>query len=163
MKRWLWIALAAAAIGTAHAQAYKWVDKNGHVGYGDTPPPGAKVTPLRQFAPAPAPSPSPAAAGNEAKEGKDAKKGPLTPAEQELEFRHRVKEAQEAAAKADKERKAAEEKKSNCEAAQQSLRTLESGQRIMRTDSKGERYFINDAQRAQDTARARESVGEWCK
>jgi Domain of unknown function (DUF4124) len=160
MKRWWWIALAAAAIGTAHAQAYKWVDKNGHVGYGDTPPPGAKVTPLRQIAPAPAPS-SPAAA--EGKEGKDAKKGPLTPAEQELEFRRRIKEAQEAAAKADKERKAAEEKKTNCETARQSLRTLESGQRVMRVDSNGERYFINDAQRAQDTARARESVGEWCK
>jgi Domain of unknown function (DUF4124) len=161
MKRWLWIALAAAAIGTAHAQAYKWVDKNGHVGYGDTPPPGAKVTPLREVAPAP--SPSPAAAGKQAKEGTDVKKGPLTPAEQELEFRRRIKEAQEAAAKADKERKAAEEKKANCETAQQSLRTLESGQRIMRVDSNGERYFINDAQRAQDTAKAREAVGEWCK
>ncbi len=161
MKRWIWIALAAAAVGTAHAQAYRWVDKNGHVGYGDTPPPGVKTTPLRIVVPA-APS-APAAPDQDANGGKKAKQGPLTPAEKELDFRRRMKEAQEAAAKADKERQDAEAKKANCETARQSLRTLESGQRIMRVDSKGERYFISDTQRAQDTARARESVSEWCK
>lgn len=157
MKRWIWIALAALAVGTAHAQAYKWVDKNGHVGYGDTPPPGAKATPLREVA---SPASSTPSAG--ANEGKEAKRGPLTPAEQEIEFRRRMKEAQEAAAKADREREAAEGKKANCESARQSLQTLQSGQRIMRVDSKGERYFISDQQRAQDTARAREAVRQWC-
>ena len=158
MQRWIWIALAAFAVGTAHAHAYKWVDKSGHVGYGDTPPAGAtKVTPLQGIAPPPESAPSAEAGG-----GKGAKRGPLTPAEQELEFRRRMKEAQEAAAKADREGKAAEEKKANCESARQSLQTLESGQRIMRIDSKGERYFINDAQRAQDAARAREAVKQWC-
>ena len=161
MKRWIWIALAAAAAGTAHAQAYRWVDKSGHVGYGDTPPPGVKATPLRAVAP-PAPS-APAASAQDTARDKEAKRGPLTPAEQELDFRRRMKEAQEAAAKADKARREAEEKKTNCETARQSLQTLESGQRIVRVDSKGERYFLNDAQRAQDTARARETVNQWCK
>ena len=162
MKRWIWIALAVVAAGTAHAQAYKWVDKNGRVGYGDTPPPGAKATPLRRVAPAPSPPPT-ATPGKDAKEGQHVKKGPLTPAEKELDFRRRMKEAQEAAAKADRERKAAEEKKTNCENSRQSLRTLESGQRVMRVDSKGERYYISDAQRAQDVARARDAVRQWCK
>ena len=158
MKRWIWIALAAFAVGTAHAQAYRWVDSGGHVGYGDTPPEGAtKVTPLKGVAPPAESTPSAEAGG-----GKGAKRGPLTPAEQELDFRRRMKEAQEAAAKADRERKAAEEKKVNCESARQSLETLQSGQRIMRVDSKGERYFIDDAQRAQDTARAREAVSQGC-
>lgn len=162
MKRWIWVVVAVVAVGTAHAQAYKWVDKNGHVGYGDTPPPGAKVTPLHMEVP-PATSPAPSAASQDTGSGKDAKKEPLTPAEKELDFRRRMKEAQEAAAKADKERQAAEEKKVNCENARQSLQTLESGQRIMRVDSKGERYFIDDDQRAQDSARAREAVSQWCK
>jgi Domain of unknown function (DUF4124) len=163
MKRWLWIALAAFAAGTAHAQAYKWVDKDGHVGYGDTPPPGAeKVTPLQGIVPPPAAATSESAPSAEASGAKGTKHGPLTPAEQELEFRRRMKEAQDAAAKADREKKAAEEKKANCESARQSLQTLESGQRIMRVDSKGERYFISDEQRAQDTARAREGVSQWC-
>jgi len=157
--RWIWIALAAFAVSTAHAQAYKWVDRSGHVGYGDTPPPGAtKVTPLQGIAAPPAAAPSAEASG-----GKGAKRGPLTPAEQELEFRRRMKETQDAAAKADREQKAAEEKNANCESARQSLETLQSGQRIMRADSKGERYFISDQQRAQDTTRAREAVRQWCK
>jgi hypothetical protein len=159
MKRWIWIALAAVAAGTAHAQAYKWVDKSGHVGYGDTPPSGAtKVTPLKGITPSPAAAPS---AGSGSAAGP--KHGPLTPAEQEIEFRRRMKEAQEAAAKADREREAAEAKKANCESARQSLQTLQSGQRIMRVDSNGERYFISDQQRTQDAVRAREAVDQWCK
>jgi len=163
MKPWIFIGLAAVAVavGTAHAQAYKWVDKNGHVEYGDIPPRGAKATPLRAVVPPTAPASAPAASTKG--DVKDAKKGPLTPAQQELEFRRRMKAAQDAAAKADRERKAAEEKKENCENARQTLRTLQSGQRIARIDSKGERYFISDAQRAQDAARARAAVRQWCK
>jgi hypothetical protein len=164
MRLWMIIGLAAAAIGTAHAQAYKWVDKNGRVEYGDTPPSGAKVTRLRGVAPAPAQpaaSGDPAAAGNG--DGQSPQKGPLTPAQQELKFRREMKAAQDAAAKADRERKAAEEKKENCQNAQQALRTLQSGQRIARVDSKGERYFLSDAQRAEETARAQRAVSQWCK
>lgn len=160
MRLWIFIGLAAVAVGTAHAQTYKWVDKNGHVEYGDRPPAGAKVTPLGNVAPPPA-APTPAASATD--NAKNAKKGPLTPAQQELEFRRRMKAAQDAAAKADRERRAAEEKKENCENARQTLRTLQSGQRIARLDSKGERYFISDEQRAQDTARARAAVSQWCK
>jgi hypothetical protein len=161
MKRWIFAGLAAVAVSTAHAQAYKWVDKNGHVEYGDRPPAGAKVTPLGNIAPRPAPAAAPAASAKG--DAKNATKGPLTPAQQELQFRRRMKAAQDAAAKADRERRAAEEKKENCENARQTLRTLQSGQRIARMDSKGERYFISDEQRAQDTARARTAVSQWCK
>ena len=161
MKPWIFIGLAAVAVGTAHAQAYKWVDKNGHVEYGDRPPAGAKVTPLGNNAPPPAPAAAPSAPAKG--DAKNVTKGPLTPAQQELQFRRRMKAAQDAAAKADRERHAAQEKKENCENARQTLRTLESGQRIARLDSKGARYFISDEQRAQDTARARTAVSQWCK
>lgn len=57
----------------------------------------------------------------------------------------------------------AQVKRENCSRAQDALRTLESGQRISRTDSKGERYFLEESQIAQETAKARESVGQWCK
>jgi len=160
MRLWIFVWLAALAVGTAHAQAYKWVDKNGHVEYGDRPPAGTKATPLGNVAPPPVPAAPAASAKGDAN---NAKKGPLTPAQQELEFRRRMKAAQDAAAKADRERLAAEEKKENCENARQTLRTLQSGQRIARVDSKGERYYISDEQRAQDTARARNAVSQWCK
>jgi hypothetical protein len=54
-------------------------------------------------------------------------------------------------------------KRENCARAQDVLRTMESGQRIARVDSKGERYYLDDAQIVQETAKARESVQQWCK
>ncbi|HXZ92189.1 MAG TPA: DUF4124 domain-containing protein [Burkholderiales bacterium] len=153
-----WIALMLCGLGAvaAYAQGYKWIDKDGHMKYGDTPPPGVNATPLGP-PPPPVGGSSPSSAA-----GTAASKGPLTPAQQELEFRRRVKEAQEAAAKADKEHQAAEDKKQNCADAREALRTLESGQRIMRTDEKGERYFISDQQRGADEARARQAVSDNC-
>lgn len=152
-----WIGLAAwiALAGAAHAQLYKWVDKDGRVQYGDYPPPGVKATALKPRAGA---APQPGAAG-----AQDASKGPLTPAEKELEFRRRQKEAQEAAAKQAQEKQLAEAQKQNCENAQQVLRSLEGGERIARTDASGARYFLEDEQRAQETARARKAVADWCK
>lgn len=142
--------MALAAL--AHAQQYKWVDQNGRTQYGDMPPPGVKATPLR---PPTGPTSPPAAKG--------AAKAPLTPAEQELEFRRRQKEREAAATKDAQAKQAAEAEKLNCENARQTLRTLESGQRITRTNASGERYFLDDAQIAQETARAREAVSSWCK
>ena len=56
----------------------------------------------------------------------------------------------------------AQAKKENCARAQEYVRTIESGQRISRTDAKGERYFLEDAQIAQEAARARQAVQQWC-
>jgi hypothetical protein len=133
----------------ASAQQYKWVDQDGKVRYGDTPPPGVKAQRLK-----PPPGPASAAA---AKKGEKDK--PLSPEEA---FRKRQAEAakdRDKQAKADQD---AEAKRENCTRAQEYLRTLESGQRISRTDSKGERYYLEDAQIAQETAKARQSVQQWC-
>lgn len=165
VSRWIGLMLCGLVAAAAHAQGYKWVDKNGHTQYGDIPPPGVKATPLGPPPPqigSPARSaPAPAAAGK-AGAAPATHKGPMTPAQQELEFRRRMKEAQEAAAKAEKERKQAQEKQQNCERAKEALRTLESGQRIARVNEKGERYYMNDQQRAADAARAREQVRQSC-
>jgi len=165
VSRWIGLMLCGLVATAAHAQGYKWVDQNGHTQYGDIPPAGVKATPLGAPPPpisAPANSaPAPSAAGK-AGAPPAAKKGPLTPAEQELEFRRRIKDAQEAAAKAEKEQQQAREKKENCDNARESLRVLESGQRVARVDEKGERYYISDQQRDADAARAREQVRQSC-
>lgn len=148
------IALAlAAAMAAASAQNYKWVDKDGKVRYGDTPPTGVKATQLK---------PPPGAASPPAAAAKDAKKGPLTPAEQEQAFRKRQIDARAADEKAQKTQKDAAEKVENCANARESLAALESGQRIARTDDKGERYFVEDAQRERDIARGREMLKKAC-
>ena len=133
-KLLLTLAFARGATA-AHAQIKCWNDANG---------------------PAPAP-----AAQDGGKAGKAAKKrGPLTPAQQD--YRKRQAEAQKSAAKADEERKDAESKRENCERAGESVRTLEAGGRIARMDSKGERYFLDDAQIAQELAKARRGAQQWC-
>ena len=148
-------ALVFALAGVAHAQQFKWIDQDGKVRYGDTPPPGVKATPLRGSSASAAPAPSAGAA-------KDAKKGPLTPAEQEQEYRKRQSEAQKASAKAEQEQREKAAKQENCERSKDSLRMLESGTRIARTDAKGERYYLDEAQIAQEVAKARQSMQQSC-
>lgn len=154
MKRTsLLVALLVAATG-ALAQPYKWVDKNGRVQYGDTPPPGVNASTVRT----PTGRAAPPAAAPEAAP----KKGPLTPAEQEGDFRKRQQEAEKDRLKSAQAAQEAQAKKENCALAQNQVRTLESGQRIARTDAKGERYFLEDGQVAQELAKARQAVQQWC-
>jgi hypothetical protein len=145
----------------AQAQSYKWVDKDGKVRYGDTPPPGVKATAMG--APASGASSPPPAPASASKAGKAANKGPLTPAEQEQEYRKRKEEAAKVSEEAARESKEKAARKESCDRAREYLRGLESGQRITRVDSAGERYFLDDAQAAQEVAKARQSMQETCK
>ncbi len=154
---------AVAVFATAAlAQQYKWVDKNGRTQYGDVPPAGVKATPLRG-PPAPSAPPEATAEKGASKDGKAARKGPLTPAEQDAEFRKRQKEQAESADKAEKERAQVEAKRANCEQSQAYLRSLESGARVASTNAAGERVMMEDAQRASEIARVQRVIGETCK
>jgi Domain of unknown function (DUF4124) len=144
---------AAATAGMAQAQIKCW-NQDGKRVCGDTPPPGAKVTTMRGAASGADPAPAPAA--------KDAKKGPLTPAEKEQDYRKRQAESQKAAEKQAAEGKAAEAKRYNCAQAREAVTTYESGQRVMRVRPDGERYFLDDAQIAQELAKSRQLVQENC-
>ena len=55
MSRWLLLAAAALPL-LASAQAYRWVDDQGHVHYSQVPPPGKNAEPVR---PPPPPTSSP--------------------------------------------------------------------------------------------------------
>jgi hypothetical protein len=156
----LFIVAAIAFAVPASAQQYKWIDKNGKVQYGDVPPPGVNATRMRPSS-GPA-TPAPAAAGDGKDSAKDARKGPLTPAEQDAEFRKRQQDAQKARDKDEQAAQAAQAKTENCGNAQAQLGALESGQRIVRTDAKGERVFVDDDQRPAEIAQARKRVAEWC-
>jgi hypothetical protein len=141
------ILLAAAILAfscAALAQQYKWRDENGRVRYGDVPPPGANATRLR---PPPGPSSAPAS-----KSFKD----------REEEFRKRQVDAEKARDKQEQTAENAAAKREGCQRAQEYIRTIESGQRIARTDSRGERYFLDDAQRAQELAKARQAAQQSC-
>jgi hypothetical protein len=159
MNRLLGFALAMGLCFAAAAQQYRWVDLDGRVQYGDTPPPGVKATRMRGGAAAPVAPAAPAAAGAE---GKPAAKGPLSPAEQEAAFRQRQQETQKQQETDAQAARDAAQKKDQCARAQDYLRSLEGGQRIARTDSKGERYFLDEAQTAQELATARQGIQQNC-
>jgi hypothetical protein len=146
--------IAGLAFTAAAAAQYKWVDKEGRVQYGDTPPSGVNASPMRRKAPSV--SQPETSAKND-----DPKKGPLTTAEQDAEFRKRQQEAEKDRQKQAKTQQAAEDKRENCARAQENVRVLEAG-RVARTDAKGERYYLDDIQLGQETVKARQEAREWC-
>ena len=158
LMRVLICALSLAVAAGASAQTYRWVDKDGKVRYGDTPPPGVAA---KQLSAPPAGASAAPAAGDAASKG--AKKGPLSPSEQEKDYRKRQAEAQKAAAKSEQAQKDEQTRIDNCNRAQTALRTLESGQRVMITDKQGERYYLNDDEIAKQKAVAQQQVSDWCK
>lgn len=156
----LGIALALAC-GSAQAQTFRWVDKDGKVRYGDTPPPGVKAKAMREAAGSVTPSPSSAAASKDGKgDGKGAAKAPVDPAQS---FNERQLKAKEEAAKAAKERADAETRQKNCDRAQGNLRSLESGQRISTTNGQGERGYLDDAGRQALIEETRAEAAKSCK
>jgi hypothetical protein len=149
-----WIFLFALAFaGAAHAQ-YRWVDKDGKVRYGDTPPAGVKATALGAPASGSAPAAPPAAS-------KDAKKGPMTAAEKEQDYRKRQAEAKKDQEKSEKSQQAATDKAENCKSAREYQRTLETG-RVARTNAAGERYYMEEDQIAQELAKSKQAVQKNC-
>ena len=139
----------------AQAQAYRWVDKDGKVRYGDSPPPGTKATVLKGAAVA-VPPPAPAAA----KDAKGAAKAPVDPAQS---FNERQLKAKEDAAKAEKEAADAATRQKNCDRSQGFLRSLETGQRISTTNAQGERAFLDDAGRKAQVEETRAEIAKNCK
>lgn len=156
----------ALACGLAQAQAYRWIDKDGKVRYGDVPPPGIKATPMRAPAGGSAPPPPAASASAPASKdpaAKDAKKGPLTPAEQEQAYRERQAKAKEDKEKADKAQAESEQYKQACASAQEGLRGYERGGRITSINAQGETVFLDDAEREARMAQMRKTIAETCK
>lgn len=156
MEKFIVFAVAFGFAAAAAAQQFKWIDQNGRVQYGDSPPAGAKATPLRPPAGPSSPPPSRAAAGKT--DGKKAEQ--LTP---EQAFQKRQKDKLAADAKAEKERAEAETGRGNCESARSQMRQLQSGERMSTVGKSGERGYMNDAQRAAETSRAQKAIDDWCK
>jgi hypothetical protein len=154
--------IAGVMLAGAAAAQYKWTDRDGRVQYGDAPPPGVNAAPMRRGAAPALPQAEASDKQAEASDKKDdAKKGPLTTAERDAEFRKRQQDAEKNRQKQAKSEREAADKLENCSRARDSVRTLESG-RVTRTDSKGERYFLDDNQLAQETVKARQDVKDWC-
>lgn len=147
------------------AAQWAWRDENGRLVFSDRPPPaGVKADNIvRQPGPQSAPQPA-ATDSSDAKSAAkgEAKAGPKTIADREMEFRKRQQERAEAEKKQAEEQAHAARKAQECERARGYLRSLEEGQRIARTDAQGNREVLDDAQRAAEIQRMREVVSRNC-
>ncbi|MDZ7855560.1 DUF4124 domain-containing protein [Sphaerotilus sp.] len=152
------LAVLAAALAQPCAAQWKWRDAQGRVQYSDRPPPNdvrdrdilMRPAPPRSSAP-PASAPAPSV------------QAPVPTSDAALEARKRQAESAQDQGKRDEEARLARQKVENCARAKEYARTVESGQRIARTNEKGEREFLDDAQRARESARAREIIASDCR
>jgi hypothetical protein len=116
MRKALILVTSLVFAGSALAQ-YRWVDKDGRVQYGDTPPAGASASALRPPPPAAAPD-----------------KAPLTNAEKDADFRKRQMDGDAERQKQAQSEQEAKLKRENCAQAKDAVRTLEAGGRVARVD-----------------------------
>lgn len=103
-----------------------------------------------------------AAADGKPAEAKKPEEKTMTAADKDAELQKKKKEQAEAQAKTEKEAQAAKDKQQACNASKEALRNLESGARIATTNEKGERAYLDDAERATRTVRARDAVSRSC-
>lgn len=163
----------------AHAEIYKWKDKDGKVRYSDVPPPsntqteslyGKKIPRPTGLAPLTPVEGDATVAANKQKEmdkqksmddiaGGDKTGKPLT---KEQEAAKRAKDAEE---KKKAETLKAEEtkvKQENCKTAQANLKNYMSGGRLVKMNDKGEREYMSDADIAQAREQAQQDVDKYC-
>lgn len=83
---------------------------------------------------------------------------------QDVEFRQRMLERQEAEKKAGQEQARAEEFERNCEEARAGLQAVQGGQRLQHFDpATGERLNYTDEELAEAAERQRKAIAQWCK
>ena len=137
----LWT-LVVPAVG----QVYKWVDEKGVTHYGERPPQGKKSQEVEQRLASPGSTPEKAAQPGWK--------------EQDLEFRKRRIEAEQAETK-NKQREASQ--RQTCNQARDQLVQMKSARRLYRLDDKGERVYQSDDERSASVARLEQLVSEHCR
>ena len=157
--------------GTASsAKVYKWVDKNGQVHFGQTPPNAESNEYDVRFAKEKAPPPAPvkpennqganSAQGDASPQGKTKPEKKLTPQEK-LAAIEKARAEQAKKAQEEVQRKAAKMEK--CKQAQSNMRNVSQGGRIYDVDESGERHYWDDKKRAEKKKQAQEYIEKFCE
>ncbi|MGI4848096.1 MAG: DUF4124 domain-containing protein [Janthinobacterium lividum] len=153
--------------GSVAAQ-YIWLGPNGVKQYSDTPPPASvpAANILKQpgrNAGSNAVTSAPAAGEPPAPSTPAVAPAPPSLAQRNADYAKRRAEQEDKDRKAADEQKLASERARNCERAKTYQRTLDSGERIAQVGKDGERAYMNDTQRAQESAEAKRMLAECAK
>ena len=147
MIRLILLGLALASAPIASAQLYKYVDKDGKTVYSDQPPVSGDSKRLRlESSPGPA---APAPVKSALDKDKELEKG--------------RKEARDQAKKGADSTKAAQAAEERCANARSNYAVFSDGTRMMKRLPSGERVFLEEAEIAQERAKAKADMDEACK
>ena len=164
--------LAVSFASTAHAEIYKWKDKDGYTRYSDTPPSaniktvtlGNKKT-IKSISQTSLPV-------AENKPQTPAVLADKPPTQGEVPSTHNAADAAaqkrrndaEAGKIAKQEKEAeAKQKAENCKSAKSNLETYVQGGRISKMNEKGEREYLGDADLKKGVDKSRGEVSKYCK
>jgi hypothetical protein len=164
--------LIAVAAPSVMAQ-WMWIDQNKVRHASDRPPPPdipdkdilqrPRNLPPPKAAPAAAAQPASPAASSAASAVGDTVAEAKARTDPALEAKRRAAEQEKKAKEAADQERVNAARAENCSRAKNYLQTLESGIRIQRTSPQGEREFLDDAQRAQESQRAKDAVARDCR
>lgn len=173
LQQMLCVCLVIALPIFAHAEIYKWKEKNGTVRYSDTPPPSTSIKVDRigntgkDTLVKPRPSTDEAEdvaqpVSNQNKALPKEIKDPVIDPEVEA-ARERAKKAE--FDKKNNQAKAEEEKvnQQNCQSAKANYQNYSQGGRISTVDEKGERKFLTDQDLAAGKEKAQAEISKYCK
>lgn len=140
---WLIGVALAAYCGSAQAAAFKWLDENGGVHYGDRPP--ASGAESLQLSSTPAVAPAPAT-------------GERTQRMLEVFEEDRLRKREQAAER----KQAREEREQQCNHARTRLSRYEAAAYLYDTDAGGRQHALTAEQRELAMQQARAAVQHWC-
>ncbi|HEV7165532.1 MAG: DUF4124 domain-containing protein [Gammaproteobacteria bacterium] len=141
-------ALLLCAMGMAASadQVYRWVDKDGHVHYSQTPPSSTDVN--AQTVNINPPAPDPTTLQNE-----------QNLAQQLQDKDKQDQKTQEQAAKA---AQAQQQKKQICDVLQQRLAVLQQSGRVATVDAQGNKTYVSDDDRAKQEQQMQDQIAKSC-
>ena len=140
------ILLTTAGMAASADQVYRWVDKDGHVHYSQTPPAGTHVN--AQTVNITPPAPDPTTLRNEQTLAK------------ELQDQNKQSQDSQQKAQADAQQKA--QKDQQCDAMRQRLQVLQQSARVATVDAQGNKTYVSDDSRAGEEQKLQDMIAKQC-
>jgi len=140
------VMLLTAGMDATADQVYRWVDKDGHVHYSQTPPSSTSVN--AQTVNITPPAPDPTTLQNEQNLA------------QQIQDQNKQAQAAQQKDQAAEQQKAAE--KERCDALRQRLQLLEQSGRVATVDAQGNKTYISDDDKAKQIQDLESTIGKDC-
>ncbi len=138
--------LAAASMAASADQVYRWVDKDGHVHYSQTPPASTGVN--AQTVNITPPAPDPTTLQNEQKLA------------QQIQDQNKQNQDNQQKSQADEQQKA--QQQHACDALRQRLQVLQESARVATVDAQGNRSYVSDEDRAKQEQQLQDQIAKNC-